>query len=158
MATEGDPQQILPIVAETRVAERRAVARRVWPVVLLAAVGLLAAWVHFWAAPREVVAIPGPDATPVQVVTAYLEAVNARDFDTANVIDARPGTDLERFSRPTQTHEVCMLGVRAEGDRVHVRFTADFDGGDATIEDGPWGYYLERRADGLWHITDAGVA
>ena len=37
-------------------------------------------------------------------------------------------------------------------------FTADFDGGDGTIDDGLWGYYLDRGSDGRWHITDAGVA
>ncbi len=39
-------------------------------------------------------------------------------------------------------------------------FTADFHGGDGTLEgdDSSWGYLLDRGSDGLWHITDAGVA
>ena len=100
--------------------------------------------------------VPGPDATPGQVVGAYIDAVNARDFDTANAIDARHG-DLGRFSRPMQTHQVEMGEAVTEGTEAHVLFTADFSGGDGTVEDGSWGYYLERGDDGLWHITDAGV-
>lgn len=92
------------------------------------------------------------------MVTAYIKAVNARDFDTANVIDSRPGSDLGRFSRPMETHDVQDIQTFTEGARAHVVFTADFDGGDGTVEDGPWGYYLERGENGLWHITDAGVA
>ena len=111
-----------------------------------------------WAAPREDVAVPGRDATPEQVVIAYINAVNARDFDTANAIDARPGSDLGRFSRSMEIHEVQMKKTLADGAATHVLVTADFDGGDGTIDDGIWGYYLERGSDGRWHITDAGVA
>ena len=127
----------------------------------LAAVGVLGLMVGaalVWAAPREDVAVPGRDATPEQVVIAYINAVNARDFDTANAIDARPGSDLGRFSRSMEIHEVQMKKTLADGAATHVLFTADFDGGDGTIDDGIWGYYLERGSDGRWHITDAGVA
>lgn len=117
----------------------------------------LVAGTFAWSAPREEVAVPGPDATPEQVVRAYIEAVNARDFDTANVIDARPGQDLDRFSRPMQTHAVEMGRTVTRGATAHVLFSAGFAGGDGTVEDGPWGYYLERGDDELWHITDAGV-
>jgi hypothetical protein len=110
-----------------------------------------------WSAPRDDVPVPGPEATPEQVVRAYIDAVNARDFDTANAIDARPGEDLGRFSRPMQTHEVEMGETAIEGAKAHVLFTSDFDGGDGTVEDGLWGYVLERGDDGLWHIIDAGV-
>lgn len=110
-----------------------------------------------WSAPRDQVAVPGPDATPEQVVIAYIDAVNARDFDTANAIDARPRSDLGRLSRPMQTHHVRALHTVSNGSEAHVLFTADFDGGDGTVEDGQWGYHLERGSDGLWHITDAGV-
>ena len=127
----------------------------------LAAVGVLGLMVGaalVWAAPREDVAVPGRDATPEQVVIAYINAVNARDFDTANAIDARPGSDLGRFSRSMEIHEVQMKKTLADGAATHVLVTADFDGGDGTIDDGIWGYYLERGSDGRWHITDAGVA
>lgn len=124
----------------------------------LGVLGLIVGAASVWAAPREDVAVPGRDATPEQVVIAYIEAVNARDFDTANVIDARPGSDLGRFSRPMRTRLVRMEETVTHGAVAHVLFTADFDGGDGTISDGFWGYYLERGSDGSWHITDAGVA
>ena len=122
------------------------------------AVVLALVCVFAWSAPHEDVAVPGSEATPEQVVRAYIDAVNARDFDTANAIDARPDGDLGRFSRPMQSHEVVMGQTFTEGTAAHVLFAADFDGGDGTVEDGWWGYYLERGNDGLWHITDAGVA
>ncbi|ROR90903.1 hypothetical protein EDD33_1752 [Nocardioides aurantiacus] len=124
---------------------------------LAAGAGALVVGAFIWSAPRGDVATPGPEATPEQVVRAYIDAVNARDFETANTIDARPG-DLGRFSRPMKTHDVEMGQTLTENGRPHVLFTADFDGGDGTVEDGVWGYYLERGRDGLWHIIDAGVA
>ncbi len=123
----------------------------------LATLKLLVGGGYHWAAPRDDVPVPGPEATPEQVVEACLDAVSARDFATANTIDARPDTDLERFSRPTHTTDVQVQDTRVEGERAHVLFTAEFDGGGGTIEDGPWGYYLERGSDGR-HITEAGVA
>ncbi len=111
-----------------------------------------------WSAPRHDVPVPGPDATPEQVVRAYIDAVNARDFDTANAIDGRPGDDLGRFSRPMQTHRVTRLKTFGDRGRAYVGFRADFDGGDGTVEDGWWGFYLERGNDRAWHITAAGVA
>jgi hypothetical protein len=133
---------------------------RSWTVVLVAAaaVAVAVAGVFLWASPRDHVAVPGPDASPEQVVEAYIAAVNARDFDTANAIDARPGSHLGRLSRPMETTDVTGMRTVADQGRAHVVFEADFDGGDGTVEDGWWGYVLERGDDGLWHITDAGVA
>jgi len=122
---------------------------------LLCAAGLAVAT---WAAPRHHVPLPGPDATPRRVVVAYIDAVNARDFDTANAIDARPGSHLGRYSLPMQTHLVRMGRTTGDATSARVLFTADFSGGDGTVEDGPWGYELQRGADGRWHITDAGVS
>ncbi len=102
--------------------------------------------------------MPGPDSTPEQVIAAYIDAVSARDFETANVIDARPGSDLGRFSRPTRIQEAQGMKTLMEGEQAHVVFNADFDGGDGSVEGGPWGYYLERGNDGSWYIVDAGVA
>ena len=53
-------------------------------------------------------AAPGPEATPLQVVCAYMDAVVARDFETANAIDARPG-DLGRFGRPMRTRRRAVM-------------------------------------------------
>ncbi|MBS44278.1 MAG: hypothetical protein CMH83_14165 [Nocardioides sp.] len=120
-------------------------------VVASAVAGLLV-----WSAPREDVRIPGPDATPEAVALAYLDAVAARDFDTAEAI--RPDEHLGRFSRPSTAHHVEIGTVTGDDRHAHVVFTADFSGGDGTIEDGLWGYYLERGGDGSWRIVDAGVA
>lgn len=110
-----------------------------------------------WSAPREDVPLPGRGATPEQVVLAYIDAVNARDFDTADAIDARPGEELGRFSRPVRAHDVVVLDTVVSGTDVHVTFDADFVGGDGTVEDGVWGYHLERGGDGSWQIVDEGV-
>lgn len=127
--------------------------------VISALAAAVVAGVLAWSAPRDDVPVPGPDATPEEVVRAYIDAVNARDFDTANTIDARAGEDLARLSRPMQAHDVEMMGgTLIEGAQAHVLFTADFDGGDGSLEDGLWGYILDRGTDGLWHITDAGVS
>ena len=138
-------------------ATRRHRTLRSW-LVPVGALGLLVGAAFVWTAPREDVAVPGRDATPQQVVIAYIDAVNARDFDTANVIDARPDTDLGWFSRPMRTDLVRVEKTVTHGAPAHVVFTADLDGGDGTVDDGLWGYYLERDSDGRWHITDAGVA
>ena len=124
------------------------------------ALGLLVGAAFVWTAPREDVAVPGRDATPEQVVIAYIDAVNARDFDTANAIDAPPGSDLGRFSRPGRTDHVRMGRTLGGATSAQVLFTADFRGGDGTLEgdDTVWGYLLDRGSDGRWHISDAGVA
>jgi hypothetical protein len=133
--------------------------RRALGPTLLAAFAVAVALVvgaFVWSAPRDGVPVPGADATPEQVVLAYIHAVNARDFDAANAIDARPG-DLGRFSRPMETHEVEMGETLTEGILAHVLLNADVDGGGRTVEDGLWSY-LQRRNDGLWQIINAGVA
>jgi len=131
---------------------------RVLGLVLAPVVAVPVAYVA-WSAPRDQVALPGPDATPEQVVRAYVEALDARDFDTVNAIDGRPGSDLDRFDRPGQIH-LQEMGDTFEGDPngTHVMFQADFEGFDISMEDGWWGYYLVRGADGRWEIVDEGVA
>lgn len=131
-------------------------ARRRW-LALALVVALVALGVLVWAAPRDQGALPGRDATPERVVRAYIKAVNERDFDTANAIDARTYSHLGRFSRPMQTHAARRFKTMPEGRTAHVVFIADFEGPDA-VEDGPWGYLLQRGPNGRWHIVDAGVA
>lgn len=93
--------------------------------------------VVWWSGPREQISVPNADASPETVVRAYLDAVNARDFDTANEIDARPDSDLGRFSRPWRVTEVSDLTTRDDTrGRVAVVFTGEFDGTDASMEDG----------------------
>ncbi len=129
---------------------------RRWVAAAVVIAGLVSAFV-LWSVPRDQVAVPGPEATPEQVVAAYLAAVNVRDFDTANAIEGRPGQDLAWFSRPMQSRGVKIEKTVKEGSRWHVLFQADFEGGDGTVQDGLWGYYLERDGDGQWQIVDAGV-
>ncbi|GAA3509928.1 hypothetical protein FHR32_001979 [Streptosporangium album] len=45
-------------------------------------------WCKLFPEQRSAVATPPPDATPEQVVTAYLQAVAARDDDTARALSA----------------------------------------------------------------------
>ncbi|HWJ82243.1 MAG TPA: hypothetical protein VNS55_08415 [Nocardioides sp.] len=126
-------------------------------VVGFAAVVAVSGWLL--TAPRAEVPVPGPDATPAEVVTAYVDAINARDFDTANAIDGRDGHDLGRFSRAGRMDDLRIISVDRDGRSMHVLFEADFSGMDASMEDvSEWGYYLRRGADGCWHIEDAGVA
>lgn len=135
----------------------RSIARIGGFIAVLAATAIAIAYV--WSAPREDITLPGPDATPEEVVTAYIDAVNARDFDTANAIDSRRSTDLGRFSRPMHTDDVArMKTITDVSGAEHVVFFADFSGGDGTVSDGWWGYLLEQGRDGLWHIVDAGVS
>ena len=47
---------------------------------LPATIGALVVAAFVCSAPRQDVALPGPYATPEQVVRAYIDAVNARDF------------------------------------------------------------------------------
>lgn len=126
---------------------------------LLAAAAVLTPFVAVvaWAAPRDEVPVPGPDATPEEVVQAYADAINARDFDTASAID--PTADLGRFSRPGQIH-VLEMGDAVEGDPdgTHVTVEVDFRGASFALADGIWGYYLQRGDDGLWRIVDQGVS
>ena len=133
---------------------RRAAWR--WPAIVTLAAALLVMGVLVWAAPREQVPVPGPGATPEQVVSAYLRALNARDFDTANAIDTT-GPHLGRFSRALRARDIEVGPTTRDGRQAQVLFSADFSGSDGTLEDGQWGYVLERARDGRWHITDQGV-
>jgi hypothetical protein len=126
----------------------------------LTLLGIFAFAVWSWSAPRTHVPVPGPNATPEQVVRAYVSAINARDFATANAIDSREHSDLGRFSRPGRMEGMDSVSMGVEGQRTHVVFKANISGGDASMSDGHqwWGYVLERGADGRWFVVDAGVA
>lgn len=136
--------------------------RLVLAVVIVLVVAVLAASIWELSGPRDQIPVPGVNAKPVEVVRAYVDAINARDFDTANAIDAR-GSDLGRFSRPGRIEDLHVISVDREGrnrEQVHVLFKADMSGMGPSMENGSqeWGYYLERGDDGRWRIVDAGVA
>jgi hypothetical protein len=137
--------------------------RRRGLVICLTSVGVIALLVvgaFVWSAPRDDVPLPGTEAKPEQVVLAYLDAVNARDFDTANAILDPSFERYGRFSRPVRTERVHITRAFIDGGAAHVLFSADFQGGDGSIGPGrqPWGYDLRRDDDGRWRIVDAGVA
>ena len=105
--------------------------------------------------PRDSIPTPDADATPAHVVRAYVSAVAARDFDTANAIDPRQDSDLGRFSRPMSMTDLELSATQMVGREAYVRFTADYHHSSGTLDDGQeWGYVLKRGADGLWHITE----
>lgn len=124
------------------------------------AMGMPLAIVGLWAVPKADIPAPGPNATPAQVVAAYVAAYNARDFDTSNAIDGRQRSDNGRFSRTGRWDDLDITRVDAMSqNRTWVRFTftphgiPGFESGDRQ----DFGLILQRQADGLWHIVDAGV-
>lgn len=118
--------------------------------------GLIVAWLG----PRTDVKFPGPDASPQDVVQAYNEAVNARDFVTSNEVDRRPDLGYGRWSlHPLRTEDVRFERTTGDDRHAHVVFTAILSGGDGSLPSGRqlWGYVLERGSDDRWYIVDAGV-
>ncbi|WP_344151697.1 hypothetical protein [Nocardioides koreensis] len=126
---------------------------------LVLVLGVLAAGLWLWARPRQDVAPPGPDATPIQVVATYLQAINARDFKTSNQIPL-PEDHNRLWSRPGTWGDVHELSL-GEPDRhdAHVlfTFTPNGIGGFPSGEQTSFGFYLDR-IDGQWRITGYGVA
>lgn len=123
------------------------------------------------------VAVPPDDASPEQVVTAYLDALNQHDCGTAKAVATRHFAEHARSwctdvsslahllihqSRPVTPDEV-GLAPPAQAVEVWVRFdlTWRLFHGDPLTPDGTtyWGYVLERdSADAPWRINDEGDA
>lgn len=125
--------------------------------------GLTTGWL--WARPSDQVSLPGPEATPAQVVEAYIAALNARDFDTSNALV--DGGGLPTYSRldraPTYDDLRIVEVVGGEGrEEAYVRVTFVYDGnGDFSLADGPtdWGYVVRRATPyEAWRVVDAGVS
>jgi hypothetical protein len=149
-----------PLIAapETQGVRRLTAARVVLRVAVMA--GALVAAVFGWSAPRSDVPLPGPEAKADEVVLAYITALHERDFDTANAIDSRAGSDLGRFSRPMRMTDVSDVKVTGNAVKAHVVFKADFARTDMSMSGGRqwWGYVLRRDDDHRWVIVDSGVA
>ncbi|TCJ00341.1 hypothetical protein [Aeromicrobium sp. IC_218] len=110
-----------------------------------------------WAAPRHQVPLPGPDAGPREVAEAFVEAVAARDFDTARAIDATGDEDYGRFSRPAIFRDVTWGETTDDGETATVSLEADLEGGDGgPVHGGSWTFSLERYADGRWRLVGVG--
>ncbi|QGA08951.1 DUF4829 domain-containing protein [Nocardioides sp. dk884] len=143
-------------------------------VVVLVVVGVAT---YLLLAPRQSgdVAVPANDATPEQVVTAYLDALNAHDCDTAEAVmtsDAKDSatswcrqvaslTDVDVRDHFTERPE--FSGRSAPEEVVNVPVTFDLDWrlfhGDVSMPGGTttWGYRLVRdSSDTPWRIFDQG--
>ncbi len=129
---------------------------------VVALVLLVAAGTWLWARPRREVPLPRADASPAEVVRAYVDAVNSRDFETANAIDTQSSWQYHRFERSPTMHHLRIDAPTTPGDALHVYVPVRFEieGGDASMPDGAttWGFDLTRPAVGQrWRITDSGV-
>ncbi|MBL8932771.1 MAG: hypothetical protein JNL54_21830 [Kineosporiaceae bacterium] len=141
------------------------------PVAVLTALALVV--VH-WAPPRADVPDPAPDAAPAQVVQAYLAAVSARDFDTANKLvlpawfrhgrlDRAPVYRDLRVGEPRNLKPADPAGGGSSADAftqaVAVPSSYRLSGGDVPGQDGltEWTWILARNTDDArWLIIDAG--
>lgn len=108
------------------------------------------------------VAVPADDASPQDVVRAYVAAVNAKDCTTA--ITLAPGDSWCGRARLDELRLTSTTDQTREGNPsrkvkyVAVQFT--LHGGDGSMPDGPhgWGYLLDRTGpQGAWRIYDQGV-
>lgn len=115
---------------------------------------------YFVLAPRDHIPLPSETATPEQVVEAYIDAINARDYKTSNAMfPGAAGAPRGLFSG--YEHIDLKSIDRVDGDKIDhawVHFTAEFSGGDGSLNDTTvWGYILDRASDGRWVITSQGV-
>lgn len=123
----------------------------------------------------ESVAAPAAAAVPEDVVRAYVEAYNDRDFATMTTIYPNGQSALSRFRAMGTMHHLRIVDSHVATDndlsgtfpkaghsyyRVEVRFDyAGLTGSDLAYENGPSGsiYWLERGStDEPWTITDQG--
>ncbi len=122
------------------------------------------------------VAVPPDDATPEQVVAAFLDALDARDCDTAAALWATETADGGEPSwcgdvAPLDSIEIQDHSLESPADSGHdpgdqvawvdVTFTLDWRafGSDGSMPEGAndWGYLLVRSSpDDPWRITDQG--
>lgn len=125
-------------------------------VLSIAAVVLVASWLL----PSDEIAFPDDDATPAEVVRTYVDALNARDFETSNGLWVPPETNGV-FSRPGRYDEFEITGVGPDVDgnvRVAFRYVSH-GGGPGEPGEGPAtsAFILARTAsDGPWRLIDAG--
>jgi len=126
--------------------------------------------------PRQTadIAVPVGDATPEQVVTAYLAALDAHDCDTAQTLAPEDGEATRGWCRDLAgLSEVEVGDHRRERPRwsgrsrdeqvahVPVSFFADWRRfSDRSMEESvvTWGYRLVRGSDDdPWRIVDQGM-
>lgn len=122
------------------------------------------------------VAVPAPDATPEQVVTAYLDALNAHDCDAAQAVttggardsakswcqDVTGLTDVDVRDHFAERPRWSGHSPSAEVANVPVTFDLDWRPfhSDGSMDEGAttWGYLLVRQSAGSpWRIFDQGT-
>jgi hypothetical protein len=128
--------------------------------------------------PRQTrdVAVPADDATPEQVVTAYLDALNAHDCGTARAVMTAATwdrdkswcehvgalTDVDVGDHYTERPEDSGHSVPEEVANVRVTFDLDwrFPYVSGSMDEGAtaWGYLLVRDSpESPWRIFDQGT-
>lgn len=149
----------------TQLSDRAPVRRRPtrrWRLVGVVAILTLLLLVggYLLLAPHDDVPMPGRNATPEQVVEAYIDAVNARDFETSNAIFPSGAQAPRGLFSGYERIELVSID-RVDGDKqddAWVHFTAEFKGGDGSLHDvEKWGYVLARNDEGYWRIVGQGV-
>ena len=123
-------------------------------------------------APEREVVLPDPEAGPLQVVRAYVDALDANDEGTASRLITREHhelswigsveaiTDLEASEPVREDPRWSGRPRTAEVVRVPVTFGVTWSDPDPSVEDGRqlWSYLLIRDQDsGRWLIFDEGM-
>ena len=109
--------------------------------------------------PSAVPSAPAVDATPVEVLTAYLEAVEAGDCPAALVValggDIVPTTNALCSSSTVSAFEVDSSLTQPSSDSLIVGVTVTTTGGAFGLPDGPnpWFFTLTRQASGAWRVS-----
>ena len=125
---------------------------------LTAAAVTVGAALWAWAPQRADIPDPGPSASPEQVVQVYLEAVSARDFQTANTLVLGQQLRYGRLARAPRYVDLRVEGATAgerlsryaETSQVTATYRQD-DAGPLTRRE----YTLVRSQDGqAWRIVD----
>lgn len=122
--------------------------------------------------PEREVAMPDPDAAPLDVVRAYVDALDANDEETASRLitsehhelswigSVEAITELKTWEPVREDPRWSGHPRTAEVVRVPVKFDVTWSDPDPSVEDGPqmWSYLLIRDEDsGRWLIFDEGM-
>lgn len=108
--------------------------------------------------------VPPDDASPQDVVRAYVAAVNAQDCSTASKLAPDTAGSWCGKSRLDDLQITGMTDEPREDDAArtvnHVWVEFTLHGGDGSMKEGrnTWGYLLDRTGpNGAWRIHDQGV-
>ena len=122
--------------------------------------------------PEREVAMPAPDAGPLEVVRAYVDALDANDEETASRLitsehhelswigSVEAVTDLKAWEPVREDPRWSGHPRTAEVVRVPVRLDVTWSDPDPSVEDGQqmWSYLLIRdEGSGRWLIFDEGM-